>query len=274
MRIWPIGAGPIRAGLVRAGLLAVSMALLAPADAFAWGATGHRIGGALAEPLLKPKARAEIAKVIGTESLAEASTWADDMRSSPEPFWQSAASPWHFVTVPQGKTYAEVGAPPEGDAVTALAQFAKTLKDPAAPLADKQRALRFAVHIIGDLHQPLHVGNGADRGGNDVAVTLFGQQTNLHAVWDSGMIDRRQLSYTEYAAFLSRRLTRENVKAWSTADPAVWIAESAAARDGLYPPAGQTALGWRYLFDTRELMDQRLAQSGVRLAAWFNALYR
>lgn len=258
---------------MRAWIVAVLLCLV-PAEAFAWGQTGHRIGGALAEPLLTRKARAEIAKVIGTETLAEASTWADDMRSNPDPFWQSTASPWHYVTVPPGKTYAEVGAPPEGDSVTALTQFAATLKDPAAKLEDKQRALRFAIHIIGDLHQPLHVGNGADRGGNDVQVTLFGAPTNLHAVWDSGLIDRRQLSYSEYAAFLSRRLTPGAVKAWTTPDPAVWIAESAAARDGLYPPAGQTALSWRYLYDSRETLDLRLAQSGVRLAAWLNALYR
>lgn len=258
---------------MRAWIVAVLLCLV-PAEAFAWGQTGHRIGGALAEPLLTAKARAGIAKVIGTESLAEASTWADDMRSNPDPFWQSTANPWHYVTVPPGKTYAEVGAPPEGDSVTALTQFAATLKDPAAKLEDKQRALRFAIHIIGDLHQPLHVGNGADRGGNDVQVTLFGAQTNLHAAWDSGLIDRRQLAYTEYAAFLSRRLTPANVKAWTTPDPAVWIAESAALRDGLYPPAGQTSLSWRYLYDHRETLDLRLAQSGVRLAAWLNALYR
>jgi len=254
-------------------ILALTLSL-APTKAFAWGQQGHRVGATLAEPLLTPKARAEIAAVIGTESLAEASTWADDMRSSPDDFWQKTASPWHYVTVPPGKTYADVGAPAEGDAVTALKRFAATLKDKSASRADKQLALRFAVHIIGDLHQPFHAGNGSDRGGNDAKVTFFGKETNLHALWDSGLIEKRELSYTEYAAFLRRRLTPDQIRAWSDADPVTWIAEDVALRDGLYPAAGETALSWRYAFEHRDTVDQRLLQSGVRLAAWFNALYR
>jgi len=258
---------------MRALILAV-LVVLAPSQAFAWGAIGHRVTGALAQPLLSAKARAEVSKVIGTETLAEASTWADEMRSSPEPFWQSTANPWHYVTVPPGKAYPDVGAPPEGDSVAALAKFAATLKDKSATQAEKALALRFAVHIIGDLHQPLHVGNGADRGGNDVKVTLFGAETNLHAVWDSGLIDKRQLSYTEYAAFLSRRIGKAELARWTVADPLVWIAESAALRDGVYPQGGQTGLGWKYAFEHRETIDPRLAQGGVRIAAWLNAVYR
>ena len=87
------------------------------------------------------------------------------MRSNPEHFWQEVAGPFHYVTIPEGKTYAEVGAPDEGDSVTALAQFRKVLLDPKASREQKQLALRFTVHIIGDLHQPLHAGNGTDRGG-------------------------------------------------------------------------------------------------------------
>jgi len=255
-------------------LIAVFLLMLAPAKAFAWGATGHRVTGALAQPLLSPKAKAEIEKILGTETLAEASTWADEMRSSPEPFWQSTASPYHYVTVPPGKTYADVGAPPEGDSVVALTKFAATLKDKAASREDKALALRFAVHIIGDLHQPLHVGNGSDKGGNEVQVTFFGQPTNLHAVWDSGLIDKRELSYTEFAAFLQRRIGPADVTAWSTPDPLVWIAESGALRDGVYPANGQAALSWKYAFQHRQTIDTRLMQGGVRIAAWLNAVYR
>jgi hypothetical protein len=143
----------------------VVLSCLMAGPAFAWGQNGHRVTGALAEPLLSRKAKAQITAILGNESLAEASTWADEMRSSPEEFWQKTASPWHYVTVPEGKTYVEVGAPPEGDAYTALKQFAVTLKDPKATLAEKQLALRFSIHIIGDLHQPLHVGTRGDRGG-------------------------------------------------------------------------------------------------------------
>lgn len=85
------------------------------------------------------------------------------------------AGPRHYVSVPEGKTYVEVGAPDEGDAVTALEQFTNTLKDPSATTDEKRLALQFIVHIIGDLHQPLHAGNGTDRGGNDVKVRFSGK---------------------------------------------------------------------------------------------------
>jgi len=245
--------------------------LLASPQAFAWGPTGHRITGVIAEPLLSERARAEISSLLGNETLAEASTFADDMRSNPDTFWQKTANPWHYVTVPPGQTYAGVGAPPEGDAVTALRQFAATLRDPGATREDKQIALRFTVHIIGDLHQPLHAGNGSDRGGNDVQVRFFREPSNLHAVWDSGLIDQRQLSYTEFAAFLNRRITPDLRLTWRSADPLVWIAESAVARDSLYPASPD--LSWDYAYQHRELLDTRLMQAGVRLADYLNALW-
>ena len=136
------------------------------------------------------------------------------MRSDPSDFWQKTASPWHYVTVPNGTDYDDSDAPPEGDAMTALARFTETLRDPKASQDDKRLALRFIVHINGDLHQPLHAGNGTDRGGKDFKVTWFGKSTNLHSVWDSGLIEQRALSYSEYAKWLSRSITPLEVVAW------------------------------------------------------------
>jgi hypothetical protein len=133
-------------------------------------------------------------------------------------------------------------------------------------------ALRFTLHIIGDLHQPLHAGNGNDRGGNDIRVTFFREATNLHAVWDSGMIDRRQLSYTEFTAFLTRRITPTLHRQWSEPDALVWIAESAAIRDTIYPASNE--LSWDYAYQHRETVDTRLMQGGVRMAAYLNALWQ
>jgi hypothetical protein len=250
----------------------VVLSCLMAGPAFAWGQNGHRVTGALAEPLLSRKAKAQITAILGNESLAEASTWADEMRSSPEEFWQKTASPWHYVTVPEGKTYVEVGAPPEGDAYTALKQFAVTLKDPKATLAEKQLALRFSIHIIGDLHQPLHVGTRGDRGGNDRKVTFGREETNLHAVWDGPLVDRQQLSYTEMTAFLNRRITPQLRREWSNPDPLVWIGESATLNAQIYPD--EDRLSFRYAFTHQEVLDQRLMQAGVRMAAYFNDLFK
>jgi hypothetical protein len=256
---------------MRPFLIAIIIALSA-SQAHAWGQNGHRITGAIAEPLLSRKAKTQIFAIIGNESLAEASTWADEMRSSPEPFWQTTSVPWHWVTVPTGKTYGEVGAPHEGDALTALNQFEATLKNPSATKQEKQLALRFIVHIIGDLHQPLHVGNGADRGGNDRKVTFGREETNLHSVWDTTLIEREQLSFTEATAFLARKITPQMVRDNSQTDPLVWIAESASIRDGVYPTEDRLSYG--YAFKHQETVDNRLTQAGIRMAAYFNRLFK
>lgn len=253
---------------------AAVLVLISANSVWAWGAIGHRVTGALAQPLLSPQAAAAVESILGTETLAEASTWPDEMRSNPDPFWQKTASPWHYVTVPDVETYVEHGAPEQGDSLTALRHFAEVLRDPEASLADKQLALRFTVHIVGDLHQPMHVGNGQDRGGNMVRVTFMGEPTNLHAVWDSKLIDHRQLSYTELAAFLARRITPELREIWSSADPMIWIVESAAIRETIYPAEGETALSWDYAYLSRPILDKRLEQAGVRIAAYLNALFQ
>ncbi len=240
----------------------------------AWSQTGHRVTGAIADEHLGPKARAAVIEVLGSEGLAEASTWPDFMRSSPEPFWRKEANPWHYVTIPPGKRYADVGAPPQGDAITALARLSAELKNPNTPVADRQKALRFIVHIIGDLSQPLHVGRGgelADRGGNDVKVTWFGRPTNLHSVWDGDLVDNEKLSYTEWTRWLLAAASPEQMRAWSSADPLQWLDDSATLREKIYPASPD--LGYAYVFENRERVRQQLTKGGLRLAAYLNRLF-
>jgi hypothetical protein len=240
------------------------------APALAWGRTGHRVIAKIADDGLSAQARANVRLLLGSESLDEAATWPDDMRADPAPFWQKTSTPWHYVTVP-GTDY-DV-APAEGDAVTALRQFRATLRDPAAPLEARRTALRFIVHLVGDLHQPLHAGNGTDKGANEVKVTFAGRPTNLHSVWDSGLVDDEQLSFTEFAERLERRTAPEEVIQWSDTDPLHWIHESVAIRNTIYPQ-GTSDLGWDYIYKSRPIVDRRLAQAGVRLAAYLNDIFR
>ena len=190
------------------------------------------------------------------------------MKSDPSTFWQRTASPWHYVTL-GGFAYDE--APSEGDALTALRQFTATLRDPNASRADRELALRFIVHIVGDLHQPLHAGKPGDRGGNDVKVKWFGRDTNLHAVWDSALVDEEDLSFTEWAQRIERRTTSDEVIRWWVVNPVVWIAESAQIRDTVYPSGSE--LSWRYIYDHMPTVRRRLAQGGVRLAAYLNTVF-
>lgn len=238
---------------------------------FAWGQTGHRVTGKIAEAYLSPQAKAQIALILPNESLAEASTYADEQRSNPAQFWQETASLYHYVTVPKGKTYRQVGAPEQGDAATALARFSQILQSETSSIAEKQLALRFIVHIIGDLHQPLHAGNGTDKGGNDHKVKFFWQDSNLHRVWDSGLIDRHKLSYREWADWLGRKISKKQAAQWNQDGIERWIAESARLRDGLYPKEDQ--ISWQYLYDHMPTVKLRLQQAGVRIAAYLNQLF-
>lgn len=252
-------------------LALVLLALALPGTAAGWGVTGHRVVGEIAEGRLDPAARARVREILGVEDLAEASTWPDFMRASDAPFWRRAA-PWHYVTIPPGSTWAEAGPPPEGDAISALARFRAELLDPAASTQARRRALRFIVHLVGDLHQPLHAGNGRDRGGNDVSVTFFGRPMSLHALWDTALVRHEALSYREMAAWLDRRITDDRAAAWAVTDPVVWAEESAALREGIYPDP-PAALGYDYVFAHRDTVRLRLSQAGVRLAAYLNALF-
>lgn len=237
-------------------------------NAHAWGQTGHRITGQIAELYLTPEAKAALVAILGTESLAEASTYADEMRSNPDHFWQKVAGPFHYVTVPAGKTYAQVGAPEKGDSVTALKMYSDILMNAKASITDKQLAVKMIVHIIGDLHQPLHAGNGTDRGGNDVKLEFFWESSNLHRVWDSGLIDRKQLSFTEWTQFLAPKISQQDAKNWMITDPQIYIQESVEIRDTIYPDSEK--LSWQYLYDHTPTMKVRLQQAGVRIAAHLN----
>jgi hypothetical protein len=264
-------------------LIAAAALALIPSPAMAWGKTGHRTVAAIADSQLSGLARAHVREILGgAESLDEAATWPDDMRSALGDFWRKTATPWHYVTL-DGVTYDH--APPEGDALEALARFREVLRSPTASLAEKQLALRFIVHLVGDLHQPLHVGKCCDKGGNDVKVKWFGRDMNLHSVWDSALVDDEQLSFTELTAKLGRHTSNDDVIRWWDLNPRDWISESAQIRETVYPalpPAGTKGkdgkpavpeLSYGYVFKFTPVMEQRLKQAGVRLAAYLNAVY-
>ncbi len=247
------------------------MIAFSTSTAHAWGKSGHRVTGAIADHYLSDEARSAIKDLMGIESLAEGSTWADFMRQNPDPFWQREAGPYHYVTIAKDQRYATVGAPPQGDAITGLKKLSAMLTDPSNSQEQRQLALRFIVHIIGDLHQPLHAGNGTDRGGNEFRVVYKNEPTNLHTLWDRLLIDDEELSYTEMTDWLLAKISADQVTEWSVTDPVVWVEESAVLRDGLYPD--DQFLSWDYGYQHIGTVRLRLQMGGVRIAAYLNALF-
>ena len=239
-------------------------------QAHSWGQTGHRVTGAIAEKHLSRKAKRMVNKLLINEDLAQASTFSDEQRSNPSEFWKKTATPWHYVNVHEGKVYEK--APPEGDAVTALEMFSKQLKSKQSSLETKQMALKFIIHIIGDLHQPFHSGTHLDLGGNTVKVKFFDEETNLHRVWDEHLIENQSLSYSEWTERLNRKINKKKVKAWSQIDPRVWIAESVELRLGLYPD--KERLFFDYQYKAMPIVKQRLQMGGIRLAIYLNNIFK
>jgi hypothetical protein len=264
----------------------------------AWGQNGHRVIGALAEERLTDTARSAVEEILKGEDLATVSTWADEMRSAPDnpEFWATRAANWHYVNIAPGETYASSKKNPRGDAYVALETFIAILRDapvPAGPVRDglefyfgdlaarkaevRTFALKFLVHILGDLQQPLHSGYAADRGGNDVRLSWFGQTSNLHAIWDTQLIEQQDLSYTELAKRLSRRLARmptAEIRALESAAPLTWIEESQGLLEHIYAQhAGSTDLSYAYADEFRPAVEARLVSGGLRTAYVLNSLF-
>lgn len=260
-------------------LLAAAALTLHSVPAHAWGPTGHRVTAKIAQDYLTTDTQAQISALMGVESLVEGSAWPDFMRSNPSDFWRKEASPYHYITVPLGTTYSTDIAPPEGDAITALTLFTKQIRDETLPIAQRQLALRFTVHLIGDLHQPMHTGKPGDRGGNRVDVMFKDKPTNLHTLWDEDLIEDEKLSYTEKARWLKRRITTADQITWSDTNPDIWIAESITLRDRIYEGLGPydrdtlPNLSYNYVYAHRADIDLRLKQGGIRTAAYLNQVF-
>jgi len=235
---------------------------------FGWGKTGHRIIGKIAEENLTPAAQEKITEILGHTDLARVANWADEIKSDPD--WDHTHE-WHYCTIHEGKEYE--GPEAGGRAVQKVTEFSELLPKGILTGKDERNVLCFIVHIVGDLHQPLHVGNGTDRGGNDVDVTWFRDNTNLHSVWDSRMVDHMQYSYTEYAQQIQLGMTEEKKAELLNPDVMAFVHDSRNAHPQVYD-IGEGDLSWKYISKNRELMEDRLLQGGYHLAAILNDIFK
>ena len=237
---------------------------------FAWGQNGHRIVGLIAESHLRNSALKNIKKVLGHYTLAEVSNFMDVIKSDTI---YSHMSPWHYATIPEGQTYADVGTPVEGDIIKTIERLISELKSKRFSDGDEAFALKCLIHLIGDIHQPLHIGNGLDRGGNDIKVKYFGEKTNLHRVWDTQIIEKQHYSYTEYVEWINHPSNRQK-KDWSSMDVLDWANESKKYREQCYHKIPESKeLGYGYNYANLALLNQRLLQGGIRLSNVLNEIY-
>jgi hypothetical protein len=249
----------------------VSLVLVSILPSFGWGQTGHRVVGEIATSQLKPCTEKKIAAILQGESLAMCSTWMDEVKSDKAyDHWD----PWHYCTIGDHQSYAEAGTPSQGDILMKLDEITRELETKKFKHGGEANAIKILVHLLGDLHQPLHVGRGDDKGGNDFKIKYFGKSSNLHRIWDSDLIDGTQLSYTEYSQHLLRTTTQDRVKQHQSGSYLDWANESKALRmAGIYPPADLENLSYQYGYENYSRLEERLVQAGVRLAMVLNRIY-
>lgn len=264
------------AGMARFVLALALAFLVVPQDAFAWGRLGHRLVAALAWDDLTPQARAQIATLLEGETdptLPGIASWADELRDN-DPQLGKRTAKWHYVNIAEDDCHYDAARHcANGDCVVeAIRAQTAILSDAKRSKAERLQALKFVVHFIGDVHQPLHAGYGRDKGGNDFQVNLDGRGTNLHSLWDSGMLKDAGL---EEAAWLQR--LRAIPLAADVARPplpppsAQWAEASCriVLRPGLYPP--KAAIGEAYVQTWRPLAEEQLRRGGAELAITLNA---
>ena len=258
----------------------------------AWGGQGHRLVGLVAANHLSRVARQNVTWLLDGQSLAEVSSWADGQVAD----WQQTA-PWHYLNIPPDASgyhrdrdcprQPGVDAGSRGDrwrdcAVDRITYWEQRAADRTLDRADRATALKFAVHFIGDLHQPFHA-LGVGRGGNDVLVRVFGSANcsndpakpfacNLHSVWDSRLIARRALDDAAYVAVLEKLIAVRNWVGQPPGTPAEWAEQSwALGKKALVAP--DTNIGETYYRTYLPVIDERLALGAVRLAAALNRIF-
>jgi hypothetical protein len=234
-----------------------------------WGKTGHRVVGDIAEQYLSEDAAEAVNRILGDESMAIASTWMDEIRSDSD---YDYTNDWHWVSIPDGMTYAETEKNPNGDLINAIRTITTELESGELSPEKETEHLRMLIHLIGDVHTPLHVGTGEDRGGNEIRVRSFWESSNLHRVWDSGMIDEQQLSYSELSASINY-LSEEEIGKLQSSDLLDWAQESIALREQVYDLPKDKNINYEYMYRNWETVEKRLLQAGIRLAGVLNEIY-
>jgi len=263
---------PLAAVVSRLEALALLLLLLAPPPALAWGPEGHRAVVVLARRYLRPAAEEAAQRLLGAQSLEDASVWPDEVAHSTRP----ETAPWHYINIPLQATSIDLRRDcPHGDCVLVKTrEFLDVLGDPRAGAARRSEALKFVLHFVADLHQPLHCEDDHDEGGNTVAVVFEGRPDNLHWVWDTGLVQEIDRDPNTLAAELARRITPRDLASWRSGSLEDWVLESHRLAQTVayrgFGGRGARTLGRAYDDAGRAAVSLQLERAAVRLADLLN----
>ncbi|MDR2804041.1 MAG: S1/P1 nuclease [Dysgonamonadaceae bacterium] len=256
-------------GLKRIGL--ISLLIVNTFSAYSWGVTGHRIIGEIAENQLTDTAKRRINALLNNASIAMVANWGDEVRSDPA---YDYTATWHYTNIDSGLTRTAF------DSMTLSLNNGQniystvTLTEYLRQIPNDTAMLKMLIHLVGDMHCPLHLGHAGDRGGNTVQITWFRNPTNLHSLWDSALIDSQKLSYTEYANHLMR-IYPPNTPSFDGKTLTIldWAWNIYLRAQTVYASADETGKSYEYIYKYKSLWEISLVEAAEHLAALLNYIY-
>lgn len=248
-----------------------AVSMLMPFQSFGWSQKGHDVVAHIAERHLTPKTSAAVDSLFRGQSMVYWANWLDNASHTPE---YDYSRTWHYKNIDPQETYEGAFKNPKGDILTALLSKAAQLADSTTSFTDAALALKMIVHLMGDLHQPMHMGRYSDRGGNKHQVSFFDRETNLHSIWDSSLVETgHKWSYTEWADQIDRasESLQEVLVQGNFSD---WGRETYEIAKEVYAdtPVG-TAVSYDYIAKWTPVIEQQLLKGGLRLASILNGIF-
>ena len=252
-----------------------TLLLAGAVPAWSWGPAGHRITAQIAEKRLNPQTRRRLELLAGKGStLASLANWADDIREE-----RPETVRWHYINIPPDATELDPDRDcPNADCITVKArEFLGIVRLGLKSQEERLDALRFLIHLMGDLHQPLHAGFAHDRGGNDIPIVFHGEESNLHKLWDSDLLGKHISDEDLFAAQLLSEIRPQDEKRWSRGHLKEWTWESRqlaleAVYDGL-PAEEPKTIDDAYSRRAWKVAKEQLAKGGIRLAVIMNEIW-
>lgn len=253
-------------------LILLGLWMVISSTAFGWGQKGHDVTAAIAENHLTKKAAKAVHRILDGQSPVYWSNWMDNASHTPE---YASTKTWHYLNVDEGQTFDEARRIPEGDVLKAVTEIADRLR--AGGLTPEEEAvnLRMLIHLVGDMHCPMHLGRLSDLGGNRREVRFFGRKTNLHSVWDTDLPEAgHRWSHTEWQQQIDR-VSKAEQQEITAGTPADWARETHAICTEVYgaTPEG-TAISYDYVAQFTPVVERQLLRAGLRLAHLLNGIYR
>ena len=252
----------------------IATALLSMASVqqiMAWGQKGHDTTCCIAQRHLSEKASAEISNLLDGKSIVYWANWLDDASNTPA---YKYSKTWHYKNIEPPETFDNAPLLETGDIVRAINDQIALLKNKDVDRSERILALKMIIHLMGDMHQPLHMGHRSDRGGNDFKVSFFKTPTNLHSLWDTQLVESgHKWSHTEWAEEIDR-LSAIEVPEITKGSIEDWARETAVIATTVYEETPtEQSLSYDYISKWTPVIEQQFEKGGLRLAFVLNSIF-